>query len=57
MGGTAASVGNLAGLAGGFQKLGISPDQISGFVKTVTDFIRSKGGDSIADALEGLVGK
>ncbi len=58
LGGLAASfgankLGDLAGLAGGFSKLGLDADMIAKFAPILLEFIQNKGGDGVA----GLVKK
>ena len=40
-------LGQFASLAGGFSKLGLSPEMIGRFLPIVMQFIRSEGGEQI----------
>ena len=42
-------------LADGFKSLGLSSDMIQKFASTAIEFLKDKGGDSIAGVLEGIV--
>lgn len=44
-------LGNLAELAGGFSKLDLDADKISGFVGILTDFVKDKGGENLLQIL------
>jgi hypothetical protein len=44
-------LGGLAGLAGGFQKLGLDVGSIGKFVTSVLQFIETKGGGAVKDLL------
>jgi len=55
MGGGSNDIGALAGLAGGFDKLGMDSGMVGKFVPVVLDFVRSQGGDSIGDMLKGVL--
>jgi len=46
---------DMAGLAGGFSKLGLNPDQIQKFVPIVLSFAQSKGGDAVKNLLVGVL--
>lgn len=46
---------DLAGLAGGFSKLGLSPDLVQKFVPIVLSFAQSKGGDVVKNLLAGVL--
>ena len=48
-------LGGLASAAGGFQKLGLSPDMITKFVPIMTNFVQSKGGANVASLLSGAL--
>ena len=57
LGGIASSLGmgqlgNLASLAGGFEKLGLDPAMISKFLPIVLSFVQSKGGATAKALLE-----
>ena len=45
-------LGNLAELASGFSKLGLSSDMVGKFVPIVLSFVQSKGGDGVKGLLE-----
>jgi hypothetical protein len=45
---------DMAGLAGGFSKLGLSPDLAQKFVPIVLSFVQSKGGDVVKNLLAGV---
>jgi hypothetical protein len=47
-----AGLGSLAGLAGGFSKLGLDAGMIGKFVPIVLSFVQSKGGDQVKGILE-----
>lgn len=49
-------VGDLAQLAGGFDKLGIDKEKAGGPISTVTEFIQNKGGDIGAIVKKALSG-
>ncbi len=51
-GGTGGGLSSLAGLAGGFSKLGLNADMIAKFLPIILSFLRSKGGEG----LKGLLG-
>lgn len=53
--GSMGGLGGLASAAGGFQKLGLSPDMISKFVPIMTSFVQSKGGANVASLLSGAL--
>ena len=60
LGGIASSVGagdlaNLAGLAGGFEKLGLDAGMVQKFLPVVLDFVGSKGGDTVKNLLAGVL--
>lgn len=44
--------GGLAGLAGGFSKLGLDGGMIGKFVPVILSFVQSKGGDGVKAILE-----
>jgi hypothetical protein len=44
--------GGLAGLAGGFSKLGLDAGMIGKFVPVILSFVQSKGGDGVKAILE-----
>ena len=46
-GGGDSSLGNLAGLAGGFAGLDLDAGMVGKFVPIVLEFVKSKGGDGI----------
>ena len=45
-------LGNLAELASGFSKLGLSSDMVGKFIPIVLSFVQSKGGDGVKGLLE-----
>jgi hypothetical protein len=47
--------GSLASLASSFQSLGLSPEMASKFVPVLTQFVKSKGGASLASLLGGAL--
>lgn len=51
------SLGKLAGLAEGFQKLGLDMDKLQAFVKTILAFVESKGGTVVKDLLNKVLAK
>jgi len=44
-------LGNLAGLVGGFTKLGLDADMLGKFVPIVLSFVKGKGGDGVQNIL------
>lgn len=48
-------LGALASLAGGFDRLGLDSGMIGKFVPVVLDFVRNRGGESVAKLLQGVV--
>ncbi len=44
--------GGLAGLAGGFTKLGLDSSMIGKFVPIILSFVKNKGGDAVSGLLE-----
>jgi len=44
-------LGGLAGLVGGFTKLGLDADMLSKFVPIVLSFVKGKGGDAVGNIL------
>jgi hypothetical protein len=44
--------GGLAGLAGGFSKLGMNSGMIGKFIPIILSFVQSKGGDGVKSLLE-----
>lgn len=46
---------NIAGLAGGFSKLGLDSDMVGKFVPIILSFVQSKGGDGIKNILSGVL--
>lgn len=49
--------GDLAKLASGFDKLGLSPDMIQKFVPVILEFLKQGGGEEAANALQEAVKK
>ncbi len=52
IGGGAAQLGDLAGLVGGFSKLGLDSSMIGKFIPIILAFAQSKGGDAVKSLLE-----
>jgi len=48
-------LGDLAKLAGGFDKLGMDKGMIGKFVPVILDFVKDKGGDKVGALLEGVL--
>ena len=48
-------LGGLAKAADGFKKLGLDTGMVAKFVPILLSFVRSKGGDTIAGMLEGVL--
>jgi len=55
LGGGSGSLGALASLAGGFDKLGMDSGMIGKFVPVVLDFVREQGGDGVGNLLQGVL--
>ncbi len=60
LGGLASSIGggdlgDLAKLAGGFDKLGLDAGMIQKFLPIVLDFVGQKGGDTVKNLLSGVL--
>ena len=55
MGGEAAGIGNIMGLAGGFSKLGLDSGMIAQFVPIILSFVQNKGGEEIKTLLENVL--
>jgi hypothetical protein len=45
-------VGGIAGLAGGFSKLGLDAGMVTKFVPVILSFVQSKGGDGVKSILK-----
>ncbi len=54
--GGGSELGQLASLAGGFEKLGIKPEMIAEFLPVIISFVEKKGGSTVADLLKGALG-
>lgn len=54
-GGGSGALGSLASLAGGFGKLGLDSSMVGKFVPVVLDFVRTQGGDTVANLLKGVL--
>jgi len=54
-GGAGSQLGDLANLAGGFEKLGLDPAMISKFVPIIMSFLEKKGGGDISGFLGGIL--
>lgn len=52
MGDIADKLGDLAGVAGGFSKLGLDTEMVSKFATAILEFLKSKGGDSVVTILQ-----
>ena len=52
----AGGVGDLAKLAGGFQKLGLDADMVGKFVPVILDLVKSKGGDGVGKIVAAVLG-
>ena len=52
LGGKMEGLGDLANLAGGFSKLGLSSDMVGKFVPVVVSFVQNQGGDAMKGMLE-----
>jgi hypothetical protein len=50
-----AGLGGLASVAGSFKKLGLSPDMAAKFVPILTEFVKAKGGSTVASLLSGAL--
>jgi len=55
IGGGSSDLGELASLAGGFDKLGLDSGMVGRFVPVVVDFVRNQGGDSVGNLLKGVL--
>lgn len=49
------NLGQLASLAGGFQKLGISPQLVMKFVPIIVTYVQQQGGDEVAKLVQGVL--
>ena len=56
LGGGGSELGQLAGLVGGFEKLGLKPEMLAQFAPIVLNFVENKGGGEVADLLKGVLG-
>ena len=54
LGGSAEKVGNMAGLANSFSKLGMNSETMAKFIPVVVKFMDSKAGSGVAGLLKGL---
>lgn len=52
LGGQMGGLGNLAELAGGFSKLGLSTDMVGKFIPIVLSVVQKQGGPAVAGLLE-----
>lgn len=52
----AGGAGDLAKLAGGFEKLGLDPDMVGKFVPVILNFVKSKGGDGVGSIVGAVLG-
>jgi hypothetical protein len=50
-GGSAGKLAGIAGLAGGFSKLGLEPEMVGKFIPVILNYVQSKGGDSVKNLL------
>lgn len=55
LGGSNASLGDLAGLAGGFSKLGLDSGMIGKFIPVILSFVHEKGGDTVKGKLSNVL--
>jgi len=55
MGGSGGQLANMAALAGGFSKLGLSPAMAGKFIPIILSFSQSKGGDQVKNILAGIL--
>lgn len=55
-GDSASSAVGAASVAGQFQQLGLSPDMAGKFVPVVVDYVKSKGGETVANLLGSALG-
>lgn len=46
------AAGNLPGMAGSFQQLGLAPDMVQKFIPIVVQYVQGTGGSSVASALQ-----
>jgi len=53
LGGSATSVGGMAGLAGSFSKLGLGSGMIGKFTPIILDYVQNKGGTGVMNLLKG----
>ena len=54
--GGGSELGELASLAGGFEKLGLKPEMISKFLPIILAFIEKKGGGNAVDLIKSVLG-
>lgn len=50
-------LGQLAALAGGFSKLGLSPEMVAQFLPIVTAFVQKKGGNEMLEMVQSVLKK
>lgn len=55
MGGGSGKLGDLAGLAAGFSKLGLDSNMVSKFVPVILSFVQTKGGAAVKNLLAGAL--
>ena len=55
LGGGDMDMGNLAGLAGGFSKLGLDSGMIGRFIPAILSFVQAKGGDALKRTLSSVL--
>ncbi|MEO1498621.1 MAG: DUF2780 domain-containing protein [Planctomycetota bacterium] len=48
-------LGDLAGLVGGFEKLGLDAGMLTKFAEAILDFVKSKGGDQLVGVLQSIM--
>ena len=53
LGGSSGGLGDLAGVAGSFSDLGMSPDMVNQFVPVILDYAQSAGGGQTMQLLQG----
>jgi hypothetical protein len=56
LGGGNSELGQLAGLVGGFEKLGLKPEMLRQFFPIILTFVENKGGGEAVDLLKKVLG-
>ncbi|MDT7042503.1 DUF2780 domain-containing protein [Candidatus Nitronereus thalassa] len=54
-GDSGSSLEGLAGLAGSFSKLGLSPDMVNQFVPIILNYVKSSGGETVSNLLAAVL--